>query len=66
LENHDNIRFAHFLELERQDLTVKLDSLHKHKIDLAEEVMIINVGGHMGESTRQELEYAKSRKLFDV
>lgn len=36
-----------------------LDKLHKHKIDLADEVLILNVDGYIGESTRSELEYAQ-------
>lgn len=36
-----------------------LDELHKRKIDLADEVFILNLGGYIGESTRSELEYAK-------
>jgi len=35
-----------------------LDELHKRKIDLADEVLILNVGGYIGKSTRSELEYA--------
>jgi hypothetical protein len=38
---------------------VKLDELHKRKIDLADEVLILNVDGYIGESTLSELEYAK-------
>lgn len=38
-----------------------LDELHLRKIDLADEVLILNVGGYIGESTSRELEYAKSR-----
>lgn len=38
---------------------VMLDELHKRKIDLADEVLILNVGGYIGESTRSELNYAK-------
>ena len=37
-----------------------LDELHKRKIDISNEVVILNVGGYIGESTRSELEYAKS------
>jgi hypothetical protein len=37
-----------------------LDELHKRKIDLADEVFIINKGGYIGESTRSEIEYAKA------
>jgi hypothetical protein len=36
-----------------------LDDLHKRKIDLADEVLIVNVGGYIGESTRGEIEYAE-------
>ena len=37
----------------------RLDDLHMRKIDLADEVLILNVGGYIGESTSRELEYAK-------
>lgn len=37
----------------------KLDELHKRKIDLADRVFVLNVGGYIGESTRSEIEYAK-------
>lgn len=39
-------------------IKAKLDELHKRKIDLADEVLILNVGGYIGSSTRSELEYA--------
>ena len=29
-------------------------------VDLADEVLILNVGGYIGESTRSELDYAQS------
>lgn len=35
-----------------------LDDLHKRKIDLADEVLVLNVGGYVGESTRSEIDYA--------
>jgi hypothetical protein len=42
---------------------VALDELHKRKIDLADEVFVLNVGGYIGDSTRSEIEYAvKIRK----
>lgn len=37
-----------------------LDDMHKRKIDMADEIFVINVGGYIGESTRSEIEYAKS------
>ncbi len=39
---------------------VALDALHFRKIDLADEVLILNVGGYIGQSTRNELNYALS------
>jgi hypothetical protein len=35
-----------------------LDIIHKRKIDLSDEVLVINVGGYIGESTRSEIDYA--------
>jgi hypothetical protein len=35
-----------------------LDELHKRKIDLADEVYVLNIGGYIGESTRSEIDYA--------
>ena len=35
-----------------------LDELHKRKIDLADEVLILNVAGYIGESTLSEVLYA--------
>lgn len=36
-----------------------LDQLHLHKIALADEVLILNVGGYIGDSTRREIEHAR-------
>ena len=37
-----------------------LDDMHKRKIDMADEIFVINVDGYIGESTRSEIEYAKA------
>lgn len=37
-----------------------LDTLHFRKIDMADEVLILNVDGYIGESTSKELAYAKA------
>jgi len=42
------------------DQKVALDDLHKRKIDLSDEVFVLNVGGYIGDSTRAEIEYAKT------
>lgn len=36
-----------------------LDDMHKRKIDMADEIFVINVGGYIGESTKSDIEYAK-------
>ena len=35
-----------------------LDDMHKRKIDMADEIFVINVGGFIGSSTRSEIDYA--------
>ena len=37
-----------------------LDDMHTRKIDMADEIFVINVDGYIGESTRSEIEYAKA------
>ena len=36
-----------------------LDDMHKRKIDMADEIYVINKNGYIGNSTRSEIEYAK-------
>lgn len=36
----------------------RLDRLHLMKVSIADEVLVINVGGYIGESTRREIEEA--------
>lgn len=38
----------------------QLDELHKRKIDLADEVLVLNVGGCTGHCTRSEIAYARA------
>lgn len=40
-----------------------LDDMHKRKIDMADEIFVINVGGYIGSSTKSEIEYAMSKGL---
>jgi hypothetical protein len=35
-----------------------LDELHLRKIDMSDEVLVVNPGGYIGESTRREIAYA--------
>ena len=36
-----------------------LDDMHKRKIDMADGIFVINVGGYIGESTKSEIAYAE-------
>jgi len=36
-----------------------VDEVHKRKIDLSDEVFVINIGGYVGDSTRSEIQYAE-------
>ena len=40
-----------------------LDDMHLRKIDMADEIFVINVGGYIGTSTRREIEYATTKGL---
>lgn len=42
------------------DFKEGLVQLHKRKIDLADEILVLNVGGYVGESTRSEIAYART------
>ncbi|WCK57557.1 hypothetical protein PP175_26185 (plasmid) [Aneurinibacillus sp. Ricciae_BoGa-3] len=37
-----------------------LDLIHLKKIDMADEIYVVNVGGYIGSSTRNEIAYAKA------
>ena len=52
--------FGHSGDAEVWDEGTKemLDDMHKRKIDMADEIFVINVGGYIGSSTRSEIEYA--------
>ncbi len=40
---------------------IMLDEMHKRKIDMADEIFVINVDGYIGESTKSEIAYAHSQ-----
>lgn len=42
-----------------EDAKAALDELHKRKIDLADEILVLNVDDYIGSSTRSEVEYAR-------
>ncbi len=53
-----------FIDIQREvgensDYKIKADELHKRKIDIADEILILNVNGYIGNSTKSEIEYAQ-------
>lgn len=54
---------AKFLTSDGNEATAEkklLDKLHYRKIDLADEILVINVGGYIGSSTKREIAYARA------
>lgn len=60
LDMHSDPAFLASLLSGKDPAAVKaqLDELHLRKIDLSDEVFVLNVGGYVGESTRREIAYA--------
>jgi hypothetical protein len=43
---------------DKEGVKVIVDEVHKRKIDLADEILVINVNDYIGDSTKSEVEYA--------
>lgn len=43
-----------------QEELARLGELHLRKIDLADAIFVVNVGGYIGESTGREIAYART------
>ncbi len=56
----DDEHFGNLPREEYEGLKERLDELHKRKIDLADEILVLNVDDYIGESTRSELDYARA------
>ncbi len=46
-------------QAEAEGVAEKMDELHMRKIDLANRVLVVNIGGYIGWSTRNEINYAE-------
>ena len=46
-------------EVWTENIKPTLDDMHLRKIDLADEIFVINPGGYIGSSTRNEINYAE-------
>ncbi|HCT30203.1 MAG TPA: hypothetical protein DIW31_05610 [Bacteroidales bacterium] len=48
-------------EVFTEGVKTMLDDMHFSKIDMADEIYVINVGGYIGSSTQREIEYATAK-----
>lgn len=55
----DDEHFGNLPRAEYERVKAQLDTLHLRKIDLANEVLVLNVDGYIGESTAREIAYAQ-------
>ena len=55
-----SINLANPTTAEARKIKAHLDVLHFRKIDLADGILVLNVGGYIGESTEREIAYAES------
>jgi MinD-like ATPase involved in chromosome partitioning or flagellar assembly len=54
----DDEHFGNLPAAEYQRIKEDLDNLHKRKIDLADEILVLDVDGYIGESTINEIIHA--------
>ena len=47
----------HLAEVE--NCAAEMDELHLRKIDISDQIFVVNVGGYIGESTAREIAYAE-------
>lgn len=56
---------AIFSQSDNEDLSLEtimmLGSMHKQKINMSDEIFVVNPGGYIGNSTKSEIEYAISQ-----
>ncbi len=45
-----------------QELKIRLDNLHKEKINMSDAIFVVNVDGYIGESTYSEIDWAQRMK----
>jgi hypothetical protein len=58
----DDDLFGDISPEDKAAIKLSLDNLHLDKVELAHEVLILNVGGYIGPSTRRELEHAQRHR----
>ena len=53
---YPNVQTQH--QAETEGVKEQMDELHLRKIDICDQVLVVNVGGYIGESTKNEIHYA--------
>lgn len=52
---------SHVLSKELTDSEIELlGELHKRKIEVSDAIFVVNIGGYIGKTTRDEIEFARS------
>lgn len=51
--------FGHAGDIFTDEQKIMLDDMHKRKIDMADEIFVVDVNGYIGNSTKSEIKYAK-------
>jgi hypothetical protein len=51
--HHDNLKWS-------DEQLLLFHDLHKRKIEMADEILVVNVGGYIGKTTKEEIKYAES------
>lgn len=59
-QSDDKVIFENMDEKTLNNTKKMLCDMHKRKIDLSDEIFVINVNGYIGKSTKEEIEYAKN------
>ena len=66
LQGHIVLSVGLFAHADSEDLTVedkiRLDNLHKEKINMSDAIFVINKDGYIGESTYSEIDWANRMK----
>ena len=57
---------AHHHLAEEEGVAAKMDALHLQKIDMSDEIFVVNVGHYIGDSTSREVEYALYTRKIPV
>jgi hypothetical protein len=56
----DDDLFGNLTPRQFAEIKFQLDWLHLRKIDLADEILVLNINGYIGESTAREIAYAEA------